>query len=148
MAADSNEQRYRRLIDEGFNKGNLAAVDELVSADLEEHEQLPPGMTPGREGLKTLITSMRTAFPDNKSTIEDFAVDGEKTWSRIVVRGTNTGPFMGMPPTGKRVTFEVMDLCRFAGGKVVEHWGVSDNFAMMQQLGAIPAPAESAQARQ
>ena len=54
---------------------------------------------------------------------------------------------MGMPPTGKRVTVDVMDLCRFSGGKIVEHWGLTDNLSMMQQLGAIPAPGEAAQAR-
>jgi len=147
MAADTNEQKYRRLIDEGFNKGNLAAVDEIVSADLKEHENMPPGITPGLEGLKILITGMRAGFPDQKSTIEDIAVDGDKIWSRIVIRATNTGPFMGMPPTGKRVTVDVMDLCRFSGGKIVEHWGLTDNLSMMQQLGAIPAPGEAAQAR-
>ncbi len=147
MAADRNEENYRRLIEEGFNKGNLAAVDEIVSADLKEHENMPPGIVPGREGLKQLITALRTGFPDGKSTIEDIAVDGDKVWARVSARATNTGPFMGMPPTGKRVNFEVMDLCRFAGGKIVEHWGVTDNLVMMQQLGLAPAPEEAGQAR-
>ncbi|TMG41616.1 MAG: ester cyclase, partial [Chloroflexi bacterium] len=57
------------------------------------------------------------------------------------------GPFMGMAPTGMRVVVVVMDLCRFSGGKIVEHWGLTDNLSMMQQLGAIPAPVEAAQAR-
>jgi len=147
MAADKNEETYRRLIDEGFNKGNLAAVDEIVAADLKEHENMPPGFTPGREGLKALITALRTAFPDGRTTIDDITVAGDKVWSRGTNRGTNTGPFMGMPATGKKVTYEFMDTCRFAGGKLVEHWGVTDGVAMMQQLGSIPAPGEAAQAR-
>lgn len=145
MSAETNKQTYRRLIEEGFNRGNLVTVDEVVSADLKEHENMPPGFKPGREGLKALITALRTAFPDGTSSIEDLTTDGEKVWSRVVVRATNTGPFMGMPPTGKRVTFDVMDLCRFAGGKIVEHWGVTDNLAMMQQLGLVPTPEEAAQ---
>ena len=147
MSAETNKETYRRLMDEGFNKGNLAAVDEIVSADLKEHENMPPGMVPGREGLKALITALRTGFPDGKSTIDDITADGEKVWSRATARGTNTGPFMGMPPTGKRVTYEFLDVCRFAGGKIVEHWGVTDSLAMMQQLGVIPAPGEAAEAR-
>lgn len=147
MSAELNKQGYRRLIEEGFGSGNLAAVDEVVSADLNEHEALPPGMPAGREGLKALISALRAAFPDGKTTIEDIAEDGDKVWARLRIQGTNTGPFMGMPATGKRVTFEVMDLCRFSGGKLVEHWGVADNLAMMQQLGLVPTPEEAAQSR-
>ena len=147
MSAKTNEEAYRRLIEEGFGRGNLAAVDEIVSADLKEHENMPPGFPAGREGLKALIAAMQTGFPDGTSTIEDITAEGDKIWSRVLVRGTNTGSFMGMPPTGKPVRFEVMDLCRFADGKVVEHWGVSDNLAMMQQLGAVPTPEEAAEAR-
>ena len=142
MSADRNEAVYRRLIEEVFNQGNLETVDELVSADLKEHEQLPPGFRPGREGLKQLVLALRTAFPDGKTTVEDLAVDGDKVWARNRSRGTNTGRFMGMPSTGKTIDFEIMDLCRFAGGKIVEHWGVSDNMAMMQQLGVIAAPGQ------
>jgi predicted ester cyclase len=143
MSADSNVALYRRLIEEVFNQGKLETVDELVSADLKEHEQLPPEFRPGREGLKQLVQALRVAFPDGKTTIEDLAVDGDKVWARNRSRGTNTGWFMGMPATGKIVDFEIMDLCRFAGGKIVEHWGVSDNMAMMQQLGMIPAPGQA-----
>ena len=139
MAADTNEQKYRRLIDEGFNKGNLAAVDEIVSADLKEHENMPPGITPGLEGLKILITGMRAGFPDQKSTIEDIAVDGDKIWSRIVIRATNTGPFMGMPPTGKRVTdIGGIDIVEVKGSKLGDHWGYVDSTSMMTQLGLLP----------
>jgi predicted ester cyclase len=147
MSAEINEKNYRRLMEEGFNKGSLAAVDETVAADLEEHENLPPGIPPGRDGLKQLITAIRTAFPDVKTTIEDIAVHDDKVWARIVVRATNTGSFMSMPPTGKRVTYEVMDLTRFAGGKIVEHWGVADMLGLMQQLGVVPQPEQLAQAR-
>lgn len=147
MSADTNKQAYRRLIEEGFGKGNLAAVDEIVSADLIEHEELPPGFPSGLPGLKALITSLRTAFPDEKSTIEDITADGDKVWARVRAQATNTGPFMGMPATGKRVNIEAIDICRFAGGKVVEHWGVTDNLAMMQQLGVVPAPGPAAEAR-
>ena len=147
MAANKNEENYRRLIEEGFNKGNMAAVDEVVSADLKEHENMPPGIPPGLAGLKILIGALRAAFPDGKTTIDDITMDGDKVWSRGTSRGTNTGPFMGMPPTGKRVTYEFMDVCLFAGGKIVEHWGVTDSLVMMQQLGVVPTPEEAAQAR-
>lgn len=142
MSPESNDALYRRFIDEVFNQGNLETVDELVSADLNEHEQLPPGFRPGREGLKDLIKALRAAFPDGKTSVEDIAIDGDKVWARNRSRGTNTGPFMGMPATGKIVEFEIMDLCRFDGGKIVEHWGVADNIAMMQQLGVVPAPGQ------
>jgi predicted ester cyclase len=52
------------------------------------------------------------------------------------------GPFMGMPPTGKPFTVTVMDVCRFENGKMVEHWGVADQLALMEQIGALPEPPQ------
>ena len=62
---------------------------------------------------------------------------------RKTFRGTQTGEFMGMPPTGKSISVGVIDIFRIAGGKIVEHWGQMDSMGMMQQLGAMPAPGQS-----
>lgn len=142
MSAESNQQAYRRLVAEGFGKGNMAVVDEVVSADLVEHEQLPPGFPSGAAGLKAFITMIREAFSEIEMSIEDITADDDKVWARLKAHVNNTGPFMGMPPTGKRATFEIIDICRYADGKLVEHWGVTDNLGMMQQLGVIPAPGQ------
>ena len=85
----------------------------------------------------------RSAFPDFKVTIDDMIAEGDKVVVRGTWSGTHKGEFMGIPATGKSVSFGVIDTVRIAGGKMVEHWGLMDNFRLMQQLGVIPAPGES-----
>jgi predicted ester cyclase len=67
--------------------------------------------------------------------------DGDKLIVRNRLIGTNSGPFMGMPATGKRAEVEGIDIVRMVNGMQAEHWGVFDAAGMMQQLGLIPAPA-------
>jgi predicted ester cyclase len=141
MTAETNKELVRRFVRE-INNGNLDALDEIVAPEFRDHQSLPPGTPSGLAGLKAFFAAQRTAFPDMDVTIDDITADGDRVWDRLTIRATNTGPFMGIPATGKRVTFEVFDLTRFAGGKVVEHWGVADNLGMMQQLGIASAPGQ------
>ena len=84
---------------------------------------------------------LRGAFPDFQATIDDIVAEGDKVVVRQTWTGTHTGgEFMGVPPTGKSMSIGVIDIIRIAGDKFVEHWGQMDTMAMMQQLGAIPAP--------
>ena len=146
MSAESNAQIVRRFVNE-ISKGNLDVLDDIVAPDFKDHQQLPPGLPSGVAGLKAFFGAQLTAFPDLKVTLEDMTADGDRVWDRLRVEGTNTGPIMGMSPTGRRMTVEVLDLTRFEGGKVVEHWGVADNLGMMQQLGLVPAVGEPARGR-
>jgi predicted ester cyclase len=70
--------------------------------------------------------------------------EGDKVVVRSTLHGTQTGPMqMGpgstIPATGKAMTMTSIDIIRFAGGKMVEHWGNEDDLEMMQQLGLLPA---------
>jgi predicted ester cyclase len=134
---EQNLEVLRRVIEEGFNKGNYAALDALFAPDYQEHQF---GLMTTLEGLKQDIQYLRTAFPDLYLTIEDSIADGDTVWIRMTACGTNLGPFFGSP-TGKAITITVMDVCRFAGGKIIEHWGVPDRFAVLAQLGLLPQPA-------
>jgi predicted ester cyclase len=136
-SAEQNQDVLRRVIEEGFNKGNYAALDALLAPDYREHQF---GSKTTLEGFKQDIEYLRTAFPDLHLTIEESCAAADTVWIRMTARGTNRGPFIG-PPTGKPITITVMDVCRFANGKIVEHWGVPDRFAVMAQLGLLPRPA-------
>jgi predicted ester cyclase len=127
----------RRLIEEGFNKGNLSAVDEIISSDMQEHQRFDPPIPHGVVGTKILITSLRSMFPDIKLTIEDTAVEGDKVWIRMRARGSNSGSIMGNPPPGKKMEIDVFDLCRIKEGRIVEHWGVPDQLGMLEQVGIM-----------
>ena len=132
---ERNTEVFRRVIEEGFNKGNLDALDALFAPNFQEHQ---PGMVPpDLEGVKGAITYLRSVFPDLKLTIEDSVVQGDMVWARITARGTQRGPLMGRPPSGKTFAITVIDIARIVDGKMVEHWGVADRFHQMEQLGVF-----------
>jgi predicted ester cyclase len=137
MTAEQNKEAFRRLFEEVLGGGDLAVLDELVAPDMVEHQ---PGLQSGREGMRSLVHLLRGAYPDLRYTIEDITTDGDKVWGRVTARGTNNGSFLGHLPTGRTMTITVMDICRFANGQIVEHWGVADTFGALAQLRLIPRP--------
>ncbi len=82
----------------------------------------------------------RRGFPDLVSTIEDEIAEGDRVVVRVNLRGTNTGDFMGRPPTGRAVSVSGIDIFRVAGGKVTDRWGVLDMQALDQQLAVDRSP--------
>lgn len=140
MSTEQNKALVRQLVEEAINQGNINAIDELLIPDFVEHEELPPGIPPGREAPKVLFTMLRSAFPDLKATIEHLIAEGDEVVLHMTWTGTHKGEFMGIPPTGKRISINVIDILGIAEGKFVEHWGVMDSMALMQQLGVVPAP--------
>jgi len=138
MSEEQHKQVFRRLIEEGFGKGNLEVLNDVFAPNFVEHQD--GFVPPNAEGVKGAIVSLRTAAPDLKLTIEEIIASGEKTWARITARGTHRGPFMGRPATQRTFAITVIDICRFENGQVVEHWGVADRLGMMAQLGLLPRP--------
>jgi predicted ester cyclase len=134
---ESNKALTVRLIEEGFNRGNLAVVDELVSADAKEYQR---GNSNGSEGTKEVIKTLRGWFSDFNMYIDDIVAINDEVWVRSKASGTNSGSVMGRPPTGRKVKVDVIDIVRFKDGKIVEHWGVPDQLGLMIQLGFIPEP--------
>ena len=117
--------------------GDVDRVDELMAEHLVEHEDQGPGSAPGREGFREFVRRINAGFPDLECHVEDMTADGDKVWARARLTGTHQGEFMGVPATGNRVEFQVIDIGRFENGKGVEHWGVSDAMGLMMQIGAI-----------
>jgi len=134
-----NKTIMRRALKEVVNKGNLDLIDELVSPDFVDHTPFP-GLPPGREGIRQTIGMLREAFPDLQITIEDLIAEGDKVVSRQTLRGTHQGEFMGIPPTGKQVTWTGILIFRIADGKIVDQWIEQDQLGLMQQLGLVPPP--------
>ena len=138
--ATSRSEAYRvleRIFDEGFATGNDAIVDEVCSPDLVEHQFGLAGQ--GAEAIahvKAAIRDVHGAVPDISFTIEDSVESGDVIWVRVRGRGTATGPFFG-PPSGRPVDFTVIDVARIAGGRIAEHWGVPDRFAVLAQTGVL-----------
>lgn len=134
--SDANTAVFERVIEQGFNRGNFDAWDDCFPPTFIEHQY---GMPSTLAGFKQAIAGLRAAIPDLHLTIDEMIAHGDKVWVRMTGRGTHRGPFMGMAPTGTSFTITVMDVCRFEGGKIVEHWGVPDRFALLAQIGGLPS---------
>jgi steroid delta-isomerase-like uncharacterized protein len=147
MADERLKEDTRKFYDEVFNRGNYDKINEYVDANMVEHEQLPPGTPPGREGFRQWLTNMRRSFPDMHIELQGSTVDGDRVWTYLRMTGTNKGEMMGMPATGKSVRVDGFDILRYSNGKIVEHWGVFDNLGLMTQLGVIQPMGQQQQRR-
>jgi len=147
MSPDENKAIVRRILNEFWLRGNIQVLDELLADDCVNYEQSNPELR-GKEACKEWMSGVRLAnrqgFPDFDIRAEDYIAEGDKVVKRFVFRGTHTGEFAGVPPTGKTVTMRGITLYRLAGGKVNEIYWNYDVFGLLQQLGAIPAPGQPA----
>ena len=133
MSRETNKTLARRIPLEAYNQGDIAVFDEVVAETIADHFP-PPGFPAGREGYKMFVPALRGAFPDLQTTLDLEIADGEKVVHRITVRGTHKGEFMGIPATGKQVTWTETHILRFASSIIVEHWGNADQSGLMMQL--------------
>ena len=141
MSPEQNKAIARRIPLEVFNQGNLAVADEVMAADYVEHVTAP-GIPNNLDGFKQFVTALRAAFPDFQYTVEDEIAEGDTVVDRLTARGTQQGPFLGIPATGRQATWSEIHVSRIVGGKLVEHWANLDQLGMLQQLGIIPAPGQ------
>jgi steroid delta-isomerase-like uncharacterized protein len=124
-------------IEEGWQKGNPAVVDELHAASFVDHSA--GDRSSGREGFKEGITQLYAAFSDFYAVIQDLIIDAAtgKVTVRWTATGTHTGSFMGLEPTGKRIHFEGIEVIRLEGDRIVERWGEWDGIGLLRQLGVL-----------
>jgi steroid delta-isomerase-like uncharacterized protein len=92
-------------------------------------------------GWDAFMQVFLTAFPDAQISVADSFGAGDMVASRWTITGTHRGDFQGVPPTGRPITMAGVDISRVVDGKIAEHWAQFDVLAVMQQIGAIPAPA-------
>ncbi len=136
MLGEENKALVRLFDEEFWNKGNLAAADELLAANATI-------VLPGRghvslNDFKAFAASLRGAFPDWYAITDELVAEGARVAERWTGRGTHQGEFQGIAPTGRQVTVPGAVFYRLASGKITEFRGQFDGLALMQQLGAIP----------
>jgi steroid delta-isomerase-like uncharacterized protein len=122
-----------------INTGNLALLDTFVAPGYVEHSEGFQGVEPFRQQ----VAAFRAAFPDLHVSIDDLLTDGDRFASRTTVTGTHAGDLMGLPATGKRISVEAVDIGRIENGQAQERWGGLNMYALLTQLGVIPAPQPS-----
>jgi steroid delta-isomerase-like uncharacterized protein len=136
--SDDAKRVVRRNTEEVQSRGNFDLFEELFADDFVDHTP-QPNTTPDKDGVRNLYHALRGAFPDFHADIHWQAADGDLVTTYKTYHGTHEGMFLGVPPTGRSVHFDTVDVMRVHEGKITEHWGVADLFSLMQQLGALPA---------
>jgi len=133
---EKNKEIVRKFNYEFIQGKNLQVFEETVHAQFENHSAPPNSPYAGKEGLLQLMQIMRQAFPDLEVKIHIQIAEGDLVTTYKTFQATHKGAFMGIEPTNKRVTFDVMDIIRIKDGKTIEHWGIRDSSSLLQQLTA------------
>lgn len=142
MPADENKALVRRFYEE-IDKGNLAAMDELVAEDYIDHSPPPfPGLAPGRAGVKQAFEIFWKATPGTHE-IEDQIAEGDKVVTRLRMIGEHEDDLPGIPKTGNKLEMTATVVHRIEDGKLAEKWSNKDELGFLQQLGVIPAAEDA-----
>lgn len=135
--SEENKAIVRRLVEEFQDGHRLEVGEELVADDFIDRTP-GPGESGNKEDGLQFFQYIWQALPDFSVEIKEQIAEGDKVATLKTFSGTHQGEFLGVPPTGKHVAFDVFDMLRIRDGQVVEHWNVVDIAGLMQQLGAMP----------
>lgn len=137
----NNEQLVRTAFETIWNRGEVSRVHEFYTEDFQAHyPPVGPSWGEGPDGVKDLVTLIRTAFPDYNETIEDLISSGDRVVARMRNRGTHKGPLPLAPATGKSFEVDDIAICRIESGKIAEQWGATDQLSLLVQLGLVQLP--------
>jgi len=140
MSADRTLARNKAVVlrfnREVIENGDLAAFEEIMAPDF-VNRTAAPGISPGPDGMLFVLNEvLRPAFPDLSVEVHDQLAEGDKVTTRKTLRGTHTGPLQGIPPTGKGVAIEVIDIVRLRDGQYAEHWSINTLPVVLARLRA------------
>jgi steroid delta-isomerase-like uncharacterized protein len=135
MSVEENKAIVLRHL-EVFNEGKLELVDEMISPDWVYRG--PAGEFRGPQGFRRMVTATRSALPDIHYEWDEMIAEGDTVAARFTMTATHTGPFMGIPPTGKKIRLTGAFFYSFKDGKEVEDIPFGDMLSLYQQLGVAP----------
>ncbi len=139
MALEYNKAIAHRFY-EIFNEGKIDKYREIVAPDFVDHNAMP-GQTTGIAGLIQAMAMFRLGFPGTQYTIHDTVAEGDKVVLRVTGFGRHSGHFLGIPPTGREISFNEIDIFRIVKGKIKEAWHLEDlPSVMMEILRERPGP--------
>jgi len=139
---EENNAIAARLFQSVWSNGDFSVLEELVTPDAIDHSTVggKEKTEQGSASFRQIVGMFRHAMPDIKLTINDEIYTGDKVVHRWTLAGTDTGGVMGMPPSGKQLTFTGTTIVRMEDGKIAERWANVDELGLLQQLGVVPPP--------
>jgi len=132
LSLEENRAIVRKAI-EAINKHDLSLLDDIILPNYFDHIIKQQGL----EWYKRSLTVLFKGFPDYHATIEDIIAEGDRVWARIAYAGTNTGEYLGLAPTGKKISYNSVTIKRIVDGKMVEGWTVNDMSDFFMRLGIV-----------
>ena len=146
MNEDENKKIVRRFIKETWNERTLDVADELFAADCVTHQlrsgEDSAGSPRSADSVKREASAWLAGFSDLEFVLEQMIAAGDRVASLCTLRGTHTGPWMGIAPTGRKVSVPIMTIHRIANGKIAEDWVLVGSLMLFQQLGLVPETEE------
>jgi predicted ester cyclase len=139
VSTEQNKAIAQRIYDEVINQEKRAVIDEVFAPGVVIHDPFMGAIT-GIEAFRQLLGMFDAAFPGHRVQVEAVIAEGEYVTVLHTHTATHSGPFMGMPPTGKQIVVNGVELYRMANGQIVEFWRKDDDVSLLMQLGALPPP--------
>lgn len=121
MTLNANKALIRRLFEEVFPALDSSALRQLVASEIIDHDPMP-GQPAGVDGIDYVMSTLHTAQPDLRFSVDDLVAEADRVAIRWTLHGTNTGPLLGRPPSGQRVHQTAIVIFRIADSKIVERW--------------------------
>ena len=138
----ANKALVQRYVDEVQNGHDIDALDTIFAQDFIDHADTFDGLFQGMEGLKRGYVEMLSAFPDYRVTMHEQIGEGDRVVTYKTISFTHQGAFQGIPATGKRIEFKVIDIFRIENNLIAECWLVFEELKFLRQLGAIPLASD------
>lgn len=139
MSTEENKRIAIAVFPAAWNHGDFSPAEKYVHPDIVDHFDNSRGI----EAVKGVIKTFRSAFPDLQLTVINEIAEGDKVVHHWTMTATHKGEFMGIPPSGKKLTWTGITIVRIAGDKIVERWANVDVLSILQQLGVVPPPPAS-----
>jgi steroid delta-isomerase-like uncharacterized protein len=139
MSTEQNKAIVTRIYDELLNQENKAVIDQVFAPEVVVHDPFMGTMN-GVNAFRQLLNVFDTGFPGHRVKVENVTAEGDYVSVLHTHTATHTGPFMNLPPTGKQVVVNGLELFRLQNGQIVELWRKDDDVSLLMQLGALPMP--------
>ena len=143
---EDNKRLVSMFFAELWNDRKLELADIIFDENCQTHQLRsgPPaiGVPRGPAAIKTHVAEWLSAFPNLRFSIEQIFAAGDRVFCQLAMDGTQTGQWLGITPTGKRVTIRMITIHRIQSGRIVEDWVLVDSLGLFQQLGVLPPTSD------
>ena len=131
---ENNKRIVETLVKTVFQKHDFSKLDEIMKDNYIQHNEDTPQ---GKAGFRQFFEQMFKAMPDFSYTLRKIVAEGDIVMIYCATTATHKGEWLGNPPTGNKLDFNVVDIFRIEDGKIAEHWDVADTLKLFTQVGKI-----------